>query len=148
MNALFNEDNLKKLNEAQIYSIGHLFKADEHILSKKLKIDVSDIQALKQNTEKPQQIIAYSLSPVKCFRTGIDGLDEMLDFIPGKIYEFCGLSATGKTQICNSIAINMAERGCEILYIDTKNDFSAQRICNILLNKSCDETVCSIIYFL
>ena len=64
----------------------------------------------------------------------------------GNIYDLCGLSASGKTQICHSIAINLAiHYKYETLYVDAKNDFSGQRIYNTLTARNCSDVDCGVI---
>lgn len=64
----------------------------------------------------------------------------------GNIYDLCGLSASGKTQICHSIAINLAiNYKYETLYVDAKNDFSGQRIYNMLNARNCSDVDCGVI---
>lgn len=64
----------------------------------------------------------------------------------GNLYDICGLSASGKTQICTSIAINLAiNHKYETLYIDAKEDFSGQRIYNILNARNCADVECGVI---
>lgn len=64
----------------------------------------------------------------------------------GNLYDICGLSASGKTQICNSIAISLAiNYKYETLYVDAKNDFSGQRIYNILNARNCNVMDCGLV---
>lgn len=65
-------------------------------------------------------------------------LDNLLGggLFTGNIYELCGPSASGKTQLSLSILLDViitTER--EIIYVDTKNEFSVNRIKQILKNK-------------
>jgi len=65
-------------------------------------------------------------------------LDRLLDggLVFGYIYEFCGPSACGKTQLSISILLNVIlNTKKNIIYIDTKNKFSVNRIKEILKNK-------------
>lgn len=62
-------------------------------------------------------------------------LDVMFDggFLTGKIYELCGASASGKTQLCLTIATHIAhDFKQQVHYIDTKTDFSGKRVQEIL----------------
>lgn len=75
-------------------------------------------------------------------------LDDLLGggLMSGSLYDICGLSGSGKTQICNTIAINLAIKyKYEVLYVDAKNDFAGQRIYNILKARSCNDTECGTI---
>lgn len=65
-------------------------------------------------------------------------LDSLLGggLFASKIYEICGPSACGKTQLSFSILLNIIiTTKRDILYIDTKNKFSVNRIKQILKTK-------------
>lgn len=65
-------------------------------------------------------------------------MDSLLDggLFFSYIYEFCGPSACGKTQLSFSIILHVILTTKKyIIYIDTKNDFSVNRIKQILKNK-------------
>lgn len=83
-----------------------------------------NFSTFKQNFET--EIISYS---------NFCSLDNLLDggLYPGELYEFCGLSSAGKTQLCHTIAVNVIlETDGVVRYFDTKRDFSASRIQMIL----------------
>jgi len=66
-------------------------------------------------------------------------LDNLLDggLFVGNIYELCGPSACGKTQLCISILLNIIiTTKKDIVYIDTRNKFSVKRIKQMLKNKN------------
>lgn len=68
-----------------------------------------------------------------CYR-----LDNLLGggLLSSCIYEFCGPSACGKTQLSFSILLNVIiSTKRDVIYIDTKNEFSVNRIKKILKNK-------------
>ncbi|XP_053987893.1 DNA repair protein RAD51 homolog 4 [Hylaeus volcanicus] len=76
--------------------------------------------------------------------TDLPSLDNLLKggLYPGQIYEICGISASGKTQLCLTIASNVALRPNSLIrYIDTKRDFCGSRIKEILLRKNCNDQV-------
>lgn len=71
-------------------------------------------------------------------------LDNLLKggLYPGQIYEVCGVSSSGKTQLCLTIASNIALDPNNIVrYIDTKRDFSSSRIEEILLKRNYNKQV-------
>lgn len=72
----------------------------------------------------------------------IISLDKILNggLIPGNIIDVCGFSASGKTQFHTTIAIHWAiNHGYETFVIDTKGDFSGDRINRMLLSQNkCD----------
>lgn len=56
---------------------------------------------------------------------------------PGNLIDVCGLSAAGKTQLHTTIAVNWSiQYDYETFVIDTKCDFSGDRINRILMNRS------------
>lgn len=58
-------------------------------------------------------------------------------FLGGNIYDICGLSASGKTQLYTTIAVNWAANlAHETFVVDTKGDFSGDRIYKILINRN------------
>lgn len=59
---------------------------------------------------------------------------KKLIFYLGNLYEICGLSASGKTQLCMSVAANISAILVKqsILYVDTKNDVSTTRLYEII----------------
>ncbi|XP_050097400.1 DNA repair protein RAD51 homolog 4-like [Anopheles aquasalis] len=76
--------------------------------------------------------------------TGITELDKLLKggLRPGHIYELCGDSCTGKTQLCHTLAANVAFTSSNrpVYYIDTKCAFSAIKIQQILERQHKDLT--------
>lgn len=66
-------------------------------------------------------------------------LDELLGggFLSGNLIDICGLSGSGKTQLYTTIAINWAVNdGYQTFIVDTKADFSGDRINRMLLNRN------------
>lgn len=60
----------------------------------------------------------------------------------GYITELCGLAESGKTQLSLQIAINCVKNTEHaVLYIDTKGDFSAIRVQQILGSQNCTHKV-------
>lgn len=58
-------------------------------------------------------------------------------FLSGHLIDLCGLSSSGKTQLCTTIAINLAiNYEYETFVVDTKGDFSGDRINRMLLNRN------------
>lgn len=65
-------------------------------------------------------------------------LDELLGggLPTGNLIDICGFSAAGKTQLCTTIAVNVASHAeSTVLWIDANRDFSARRIYQILRNR-------------
>ena len=61
----------------------------------------------------------------------------------GEVAEFYGEWGSGKTQICNTLAVNIAGRGSQVLDIDTEETFKPDRIKQIAKARGLSiETVC------
>ncbi|XP_030387826.1 DNA repair protein RAD51 homolog 4 [Scaptodrosophila lebanonensis] len=89
-------------------------------------------QTLYQRNEDIMSISQYG--------TGIETLDRMLKNIllplqDNRVWELCGIIGTGKTELLYTLAVNfVCKSKCtqEVLFIDTKNDFSVRRVHDIL----------------
>ena len=66
--------------------------------------------------------------------TGCGALDALLGggVMFDSLTEVMGRSSTGKTQLCFTAAVAVAERGERVLYLDTTNSFSAKRLQEII----------------
>ena len=66
--------------------------------------------------------------------TGSDNLDTVLagGLKGGKVYEVYGYPGTGKTQLCLSAAASCLKSGGTVVYIDTKGDFCADSMLEVL----------------
>ncbi|XP_054090790.1 DNA repair protein RAD51 homolog 4 [Zeugodacus cucurbitae] len=82
----------------------------------------------------------------KVYNTGIENLDILLAKTPlktGSVWEICGKSGVGKTQLCHTIALNFAAQAQgTVLYIDTKCDFSGTRIMEMLRCRTVPNNIC------
>eukprot|EP00803_Ostreobium_quekettii_P006648 evm.model.scf_534.8 EVM.evm.TU.scf_534.8 scf_534:44241-45458(-) len=69
----------------------------------------------------------------KLLSTGCESLDNLLrgGVRGGHHTELVGPSASGKTQLCLSVALSSARRGSRVVYIDTSNSFSGSRVASI-----------------
>lgn len=71
-------------------------------------------------------------------------MDELLKggLYSGQLCELCGPSSSGKTQLCLTIAANVAIRSdITVWYLDTKRDFSRLRYEEILKARNCRQEV-------
>lgn len=66
--------------------------------------------------------------------TGCEGIDFLQGGLrKGQITELVGPSSSGKTQVCLQAASNVAKKyTCNIIYLDTGNAFSAQRVAHFV----------------
>lgn len=65
-------------------------------------------------------------------------IDDLLEggLRTGDIYEICGLPVSGKTQLCTTIACNIAhDLNQNIYYLDAKESFAGKRVKQILESK-------------
>lgn len=86
---------------------------------------LKNFSAAKRNAA---QLFAIERSHV--IPTNVTCLDELLrgGLYPGQLCELCGPSASGKTQLCLTIAANVASQSNAVVwYFDTKKDFSRLR---------------------
>lgn len=60
--------------------------------------------------------------------------------LPGNLIDLCGLSGCGKTQLHTTIALNLAmNQHLDTFVIDTKGDFSGERIHRMLLHRKVND---------
>mmetsp|Transcript_7487 Transcript_7487/g.8999 ORF Transcript_7487/g.8999 Transcript_7487/m.8999 type:complete len:346 (+) Transcript_7487:69-1106(+) len=77
------------------------------------------------------------------YPTGIRTLDSALrgGLRAGHINEIVGRAGAGKTQCCLTAALSVASKGYGVVYIDTENKFSAERVEEIIVNSKFSDTV-------
>lgn len=65
------------------------------------------------------------------------------------ITELCGLAGSGKTQLCLQLSLNCVKKlKYNVLYVDTKGDFSSIRIQKVLETYGYSHKVSVIFHFL
>ncbi|XP_017462255.1 PREDICTED: DNA repair protein RAD51 homolog 4-like, partial [Rhagoletis zephyria] len=78
---------------------------------------------------RQQCILFKKKTTAKVYKTGIENFDILTAKIPlqtGSIWEICGKSSAGKTQLCHTMALNfVAQSHGTVLYIDTKGKLTA-----------------------
>ncbi|XP_017884628.1 DNA repair protein RAD51 homolog 4 [Ceratina calcarata] len=145
-----SNDVIVKLQDKHISTIIQFINEDSEKLARFTGLSIKDIYEIKTNIyikfggRIKSASDVYEIEQNYIVPTNISSLDNLLKggLHPGQIYEFCGVPASGKTQLCLTIAANTAlEPRNLVRYIDTKRDFSASRIEQILLNKNCDEQI-------
>ncbi|XP_034239331.1 DNA repair protein RAD51 homolog 4 [Thrips palmi] len=152
MCSVLTKSALENLSQRKIHTVVDVLLEDPKKLSAISKLDFKDVITLRQTlvtnySPLPQQgLDAYNDLMSKCsfISSGIQTLDDLLGggFLTGNVYELCGLSGSGKTQLCLTVATNIALRQQKIVhYIDTKLDFSGKRVHSILESKELDEEV-------
>ncbi|CAG9529503.1 unnamed protein product [Cercopithifilaria johnstoni] len=67
--------------------------------------------------------------------TGLQSLDALFGggILPGTFLEIVGLSASGKSQLCMQLAVNLQKNKTkkDSVYVDTEGGFHTERICDI-----------------
>ncbi|XP_076232634.1 rad51 recombinase D [Calliopsis andreniformis] len=141
---------VQKLEQKHIRTVIQFIDEDSAKLVTFTELSLKDIIDIKQNILKKCGGIIRSASDVlqieqnNIISTGLLCLDELLKggLYPGQIYEICGISSSGKTQLCFTIACNIALKPNTLVwYIDTKRDFSGSRIEQMLLRKNYSKQV-------
>ena len=141
---------VENLNRRKIFSIVDVLQEDPAKLASISNLKFNDIVTLRQTlianySPFPRQgLDAYNelCSQNTIVRSGIQSLDNLLDggFLTGNVYEICGLSGSGKSQLCLTVITNLALQMKSIVhYIDTKMDFSGRRVHSILEAKGANE---------
>ncbi|XP_060850454.1 DNA repair protein RAD51 homolog 4 [Rhopalosiphum padi] len=140
-----DENILKNLFDKNIYTVNDFLQKKTSNLQSVCGLQCKEITKLKDSmTVKCSSPFTnvyelYLNRTVSSFvQTKITKLDNILHggLFAGNLYELCGPSACGKTQLCLSILINLIiSTKKNIVYIDTKNKFSVKRIKLMLKNR-------------
>lgn len=151
MCSVLTKSALENLSQRKIYTVVDVLQEDPKKLASISKLDFKDVIILRQTlvtnySPLPRQgLDAYHELMSKCsfISSGIPILDDLLGggFLTGNVYELCGLSGSGKTQLCLTVATSIASRQKTVHFIDTKLDFSGKRVHSILESKELDEEV-------
>uniref|UniRef100_A0A1A9WJY9 RecA family profile 1 domain-containing protein n=1 Tax=Glossina brevipalpis TaxID=37001 RepID=A0A1A9WJY9_9MUSC len=139
-----SEYSISLLNRCHIHTVSDFLNEKSEKLQNILKIkeaQVLDTKKLLRQIFGPEkqtlaQLFSHWISDGCLYKTGIDNLDSILgseSLQSGSIWEICGSSGVGKTQLALSVVINFViSKALPVLYIDTKLDFSAVRIRQML----------------
>lgn len=144
---ILTEYVIKLLAKNRIRTIYDFSKSEDDRLMRITNLSYEDVGVIKKdiisrfsgNSIQVVEYFRYLEELVEPLKTGIRGLDLLLEggLLPGHVMEIFGDSASGKTQICTTISANIAHKQkLDVFYVDTKCDFSAQRVHRIMeLNK-------------
>ncbi|XP_003698614.1 DNA repair protein RAD51 homolog 4 [Apis florea] len=141
---------IEQLQHKHICTLIQFIDEDSEKLASFTGLSLKDIIEIKRNICKKYGGLVknafqlFEIEEKNIISTNLSSLDNLLKggLYCGQIYEICGLSASGKTQLCFSIAINIALKCNNLVrYIDTKRDFCGSRIEQILLKKSYNKQV-------
>lgn len=141
---------IQQLQRKHICSVSQFIDENSEKLATFSGLSLKDILDIKRNIFKKYggivigapDLLKVELSYITS--TDLPSLDNLLKggLYPGQIYEVCGISSSGKTQLCLTITSNIALRTKNLIrYIDTKRDFCGSRIKQILLKKNCSKQV-------
>ncbi|XP_076367331.1 DNA repair protein RAD51 homolog 4-like isoform X1 [Tachypleus tridentatus] len=144
--SLFLEaDKINNLKKIGIHNIIEFVEKDPELLCCQSKISYKDIVKIRnvllaQYSALPQNgsdLYETCISSLAIFSTGCERLDSLLDggIFNGEVTEFVGPPASGKSQLCFSLAATVAsESQRNVLYLDTSGTFSAGRLLEIVSN--------------
>ncbi|XP_065077182.1 DNA repair protein RAD51 homolog 4-like [Ochlerotatus camptorhynchus] len=142
---------VKLMLKNRINTVFDFAKAEDDRLMRITNLSYEDVSAIKKdiilqfsgNSIQVVEYFQYLEEMVEPLRTGIRGLDLLIEggLLPGHVMEICGESSSGKTQMCTTMAANIAlKHKLDVFYVDTKCDFSAHRVQKVLqLNKCSDD---------
>ncbi|XP_076674466.1 rad51 recombinase D isoform X1 [Andrena cerasifolii] len=141
---------IQQLQRKRVCTVIEFIEEDSEKLVTCTGLSLKDILDLKRNiSQKYGGVMRNALDLLEIEKsniipTDLPCLDNLLKsgLYPGQIYEVCGTSSTGKTQLCLTIASNVALKPNNLVrYIDTKRDFCGSRVEEILLRKNCDKQI-------
>ncbi|KAJ0180340.1 hypothetical protein K1T71_003744 [Dendrolimus kikuchii] len=153
-----SETVLKSLSQNRISTLFDFLDEEITKLSAITKLDISQVLAIRNEIfakfsaplANGSSLLVKSIIHKNKLNTGIQSLDTILDggFPTGYITEICGLADSGKTQLCLQISINCVKQSdSNVLYVDTKGDFSAIRIQKMLDAYGCSPKEMALIMF-
>ncbi|XP_053665545.1 DNA repair protein RAD51 homolog 4 [Anopheles marshallii] len=139
LHPLLTEYVIKKLQKNRLTTVYSFVKVEVEQLIRITNLPAESIvlvknQLIERFAGQYRNAQAQAAQPPVRLGTGIHSVDTLLQggLVPGHIYEFCGESGTGKTLLCMTIAANVVLQRCTVYYIDTKCDFSGQKMQQIL----------------
>lgn len=156
MSQLINEilkESFLRLSQQKKLTVTDFLQEDIDKLARITKLSFKDVMEMRCHIIRNfssscmNGLDAYSslLTNSAILPTGIESFDKILNggLHTGYIFETCGQSGAGKTQLCMTIAMNVSHQLNQIVYyIDSKNDFSASRIQAMLMSKGYSELAC------
>ncbi|SPP75621.1 blast:DNA repair protein RAD51 homolog 4 [Drosophila guanche] len=144
---LLSEYQLNLLTKHNIETMLDFHNAEDQQLHKLLAIKLESVVKIKnelallhRDSERLVETVYES-----DFGTGIEELDKFLNgigqpFRRGRVWEICGETGAGKTQLLYTLALNFAwKHKRQVLFIDSKHDFSTKRIQDMLLERKMDQ---------
>ncbi|XP_058764309.1 DNA repair protein RAD51 homolog 4-like [Vicia villosa] len=115
-----------------------LTSAANHSTSQRLKQGIHQLLSIVDALHPPLlnglQLLEDSKRNKHVLSTGCDRIDAFLGggLREGQLTELVGPSSSGKTQVCLMSASTVAKHKCSVIYLDTGNSFSPQRIAHFV----------------
>ncbi|EDV37982.2 uncharacterized protein Dana_GF13728 [Drosophila ananassae] len=143
-----SEYQLNLLKKNGIETISDFYEEDEDKLKELLAIRIETLRELKSemalltNPFNEESILDIN------YGTGLEELDKLLvnveqQFKPGRVWEICGPTGVGKTQLMYTLMVNFVwKHNLQALFIDLKRDFSSKRIGDMLAARETDSGSC------
>ncbi|XP_063060080.1 DNA repair protein RAD51 homolog 4 [Engraulis encrasicolus] len=142
-----NADLIQALRNVDIRTVEDLVSANLEELAQKCSVSYKALIAVRrvllaQHAAFPvscADLYEELLSSTAILSTGISSLDKLLDsgLYTGEITELTGGPGSGKTQVCFSTAVQISSQlKHSVIYIDTNGGMSANRLLQMLKNKS------------
>ncbi|KAB5522608.1 hypothetical protein PHYPO_G00161490 [Pangasianodon hypophthalmus] len=142
-----SEDLIKALHGGDVRTVEDLVLSDPEHLAQKCSVSYKALVAVRRVLLAQHAAFPVSgadlydelLSSTSILSTGIASVDKLLDsgLYTGEITELCGGPGTGKTQMCFSVAVNIAhELKQKVMYIDTNGGICANRLLQMLQQKT------------
>ncbi|XP_031617803.1 DNA repair protein RAD51 homolog 4 [Contarinia nasturtii] len=144
---MLNERVVELLKYKEILTVPDLLRTDSNKLKQFLNFELADLCTLKSDLWRLIGIVPVNgLQQYENLKeqstyipTGIKNLDELLGggLVRGNLIDICGFSSCGKTQLYTTIAVNWSiDHDYETFVVDTKGDFSGERIKGILSSRT------------
>ncbi|CAL5211383.1 unnamed protein product [Lathyrus oleraceus] len=115
-----------------------LTSAAKHSTSQRLKQGIHQLLSIVDALHTPLinglQLLEDFERNKEFLSTGCEGIDAFLGggLREGQLTELVGPSSSGKTQVCLMSASTVAKHKCSVIYLDTGNSFSPQRIAHFV----------------
>ncbi|PON67006.1 Meiotic recombinase Dmc [Parasponia andersonii] len=131
-----------------IFSVEDFLLNDDYVLAalaeqepnpERLKQGITELLSIIDSQHQPllngMELLEDALRNKRVLATGCNGIDLLLEggLSVGQLTELVGPSSSGKTQVCLQAASSVAkEQMGSVIYLDTCNSFSPQRIARFL----------------
>lgn len=145
LDSFFSAAQITALSNCQICSVKEFLDQPDDKLSKIFGMSTKLVKEKKLLLEQAQgfELVSGSsclrdrLAKQEIFPSGVEHFDQLFEakgIVSGDIIEILGLPETGKTMLLKTIMINVLQHRHDdyILFIDTKYDFQATKLKNMM----------------